>query len=70
MKAITFTVQIQADFNERGLGKTSKTRQICRQINEILAKHDGMIGGAQILSGPKNITVTTTAEDWPKGGSQ
>ena len=33
MKSITFTVQIQADFTERDLGKASKTRQLCRDIN-------------------------------------
>ena len=70
MKSITFTVQMQADFNERDLGKASRTRQLCRDINEILAKYDGMIGGAQIISRPKPIMVTTTAEDWPKEGNQ
>jgi len=63
MKSITFTVKIQADFNERDLVKTSKTRQLCRDINEILARYDGMTRGAQIISRPKTIMVTTTAED-------
>ncbi len=70
MKSITFTVKIQADFNERDLGNTSKTRQLCRDINEILARYDAMTGGAQIISRPKTIMVTTTAEDWPKEGNQ
>ena len=70
MKSITFTVQIQADFTERDLGKASRTRQLCRDINEILARYDGMTGGAQVISRPKTIMVTTTAEDWPKEGNQ
>ena len=63
MKSITFTVEIQADFNEADLKKTSKTRQLCRDINEILAKYDGMIGGAQIISRPKIIKVSNLTED-------
>ena len=65
MKSITFTVQIQADFNERGLSKTSKSQQLCDDINEILARYDGVTGGAQIMGTPRQIIVRTLAEDWP-----
>lgn len=62
MKSITFTVQIQADFNERGLSKQSKARKLFHTINEILAAHDGTTGGAQIISPPRAIEVNTTKE--------
>lgn len=63
MKSITFTVQIQADFNERGLSKTAKAKELCQQINEILTTYDDTTGGAQILSRPKSIKVVTTPEN-------
>lgn len=63
MKSITFTVQIQSDFNERGLGKTPRAKELCHQINEILTTHYGAIAGAQIMSCPKASKVIATPED-------
>jgi hypothetical protein len=63
MKSITFTVEIQADFNERGLGKTASAKELCNQINEILTTHYGTIAGAQIMSRPKAIKVIAMPED-------
>lgn len=63
MKSITFTVQIQADFNQRGLRKTPKAKELCRQINEILTTYDSMTSGARIMSRPKAIKVMGTPDD-------
>ena len=62
MKSITFTVQIQADFNERGLSKTARAKELCQQINEILAVYDETTGGAQIMSTPKVIKIIPALE--------
>lgn len=63
MKVITFTVQIQADFNEHDLGKKAAALRLCDDINNILAPYDGVTGGAQIIPEPKNIKITTTPGD-------
>lgn len=57
MKSITFTVQVQADFAERVLGKTAKARQLCRHINNILLKYESGTGGAQLIGAPRRITI-------------
>ena len=63
MKSIPFNVQIQADFPDRGMRKKATAVRICRDINLILMKYDGMTGGAQILQVPKNIKVSKTSND-------
>ena len=63
MKSIAFNVQIQADFHDRGMGKKATAMRLCRDINLILMKYDGMTGGAQILQVPKNIKVSKTSND-------
>jgi hypothetical protein len=37
--------------------------KLCDDLNNILAKYDGVTGGAQIIPAPKNIRVTTTPDD-------
>ena len=63
MKSIAFNVQIQADFPDRGMRKKATAVRICRDINLILMKYDGMTGGAQILQVPKNVKVSKTSND-------
>jgi hypothetical protein len=62
-KTITFTVQIQADINERPGTKEKIATDLCQDINCTLANYDGMLGGAQIIPKPKNIRITSTPED-------
>lgn len=63
LKTITFTVQIQADMNER-LGTRKKlATDLCQDINRILSNYEGMLGGAQIISNAKAIKTTSTPED-------
>jgi len=63
MKSITFTVQLQADCPDRSPAKKATAIKLCQDINEILAKYDGMTGGAQIIPAPRNIRVATTPND-------
>ena len=63
MKSITFSVQIQADFRDGRVGKKATAVTLCRDINVILMKYDGMTGGAQILQEPRNIKVSKTSSD-------
>jgi hypothetical protein len=63
VKTITFTVQIQADLPQASQTPTAVTRKLCDNINNILAKHDGMIGGAQIIPAPRSIKVATMPDD-------
>ena len=63
MKSIAFNVQIQADFPDRGMRKKATAVRICRDINLILMKYDGMTGGAQILQAPRNIKVSKASND-------
>ena len=63
MKSIAFNVQIQADFPDRGMRKKATAVRICRDINLILMKYDGMTGGAQLVRAPKNIKVSKTSND-------
>jgi hypothetical protein len=63
MKSITFTVQIQADLPKRSRSPKAVALKLCQDINNILAKYDGMTGGAQIIPARRNIKVTTTPND-------
>ena len=63
MKTITFNVQIQADFHDGSVGKKATAITLCRDINLILMKYDGMTGGAQLVRAPKNIKVSKTSND-------
>ena len=62
-KVITFTVQIQADINERPGRKEKLAKDLCYDINRILTNYEGMLGGAQILPGTKNVEITSAPED-------
>lgn len=63
MKSITFTVQLQADLPQGSQNRNAAALKLCQDINEILAKYDGITGGAQILPAPRNIRITTTQND-------
>jgi hypothetical protein len=63
MKAITFTVQIQADYPRGSRTQKAVALKLCDDINNILAQSDGVTGGAQIMPPPRNIKVTTTPDD-------
>ena len=63
MKFITFTVQLQADLPQGSQNRNAAALQLCQDINEILAKYDGVTGAAQIIPPPRNIKVTTTPDD-------
>ena len=63
MKAITLTVQLQADLPQGSQNRNAAALQLCQDINEILTKYDGVTGGAQIISAPRNIKVTKTSSD-------
>jgi hypothetical protein len=62
MKAITFTVQIQADYPQGLQPPKAVALKLCDDINEILAKYDGMTGGAQIIRPPRKIKLTITPD--------
>ncbi len=64
LKIITFTVQIQADINERPGSKEKIATELCEDINRILTKYDGMLGGAQIIPKPNDIKITSTPKDY------
>ena len=63
MKTIIFTVQIQADINERPGTKKKLATDLCQDINRILVNYEGMLGGAQIMPKPTNIKIASTPED-------
>jgi hypothetical protein len=42
MKSITFTVQIQTDFNWSNQDEKATALKLCRDINNILANHEGL----------------------------
>ncbi len=63
MKSITFTVQMQADHPKGSRTPKAVALKLCHDINEILAKYDGMTGGAQIIPAPRNIRIATTPDD-------
>jgi hypothetical protein len=63
MKTITFTVQIQADINERPETKEKIATDLCYDINRTLANYEGLLGGAQIMPKPKNIKITSTPKN-------
>lgn len=62
MRTISFTVQIQADLPKRSRSPKAVALKLCDEINNILAKYDGVTGGAQIIPAPRNIKVTTTPD--------
>jgi hypothetical protein len=55
MKSVIFTVQIQVDFPKRSRSPKAVALNLCHDLNMILAKYDGLTGGAQIISAPRNI---------------
>ena len=63
MKSVIFTVQIQVDFPKRSRSPKAVALNLCHDLNMILAKYDGLTGGAQIISAPRNIKVTKTSSD-------
>ena len=63
MKSITFTVRIRADLPKGNRTKKALALKLCQDINNILAKYDGMTGEAQIIPAPRNIRITTTPDD-------
>lgn len=62
MKSITSTVRIQADLPQGSQNKKAAALKLCDEINEILAYHEGMTGGAQIMPPPREIKLTTAPE--------
>jgi len=63
LKSITFTVQIQADYPQGSQTKKATAQKLCHDINNILAKYDGVTGGVQIMPPPRKIKLTTTPDD-------
>ena len=62
MKSITFTVQIQADYCKGSQTPRAAALRLCQDINNILAKYDGLTGGAQIIPQLSKIKLTTTPD--------
>jgi hypothetical protein len=62
-KTITFTVQIQADINERPGSKEKVATELCYDINRTLANYERLLGGAQMMPKPKNIKITSPPGD-------
>jgi hypothetical protein len=63
MKSITFTARIQADLPKGSQTKKAAALKLCHDINNILAKYDGVTGGAQIIPAPRHIRITATPDD-------
>jgi hypothetical protein len=62
MKSITFTARIQADLPKGNRTPKAVALKLCQDANNILAKYDGVTGGAQIIPAPRNIKVATTPD--------